>query len=117
MKNSSRLLAKIARNRARSSSGSARVLGQLEHALVEVQPRELAVEEPVVELLHGRDLRGVGDVGRLDVEGVGGVAEGLGDRALVDGRRGGAGEGGGVRHAPSVAPRGERRMTIEVGAQ
>ena len=47
MKNSSRLVAKIARNRARSSSGSVRVLGELEHPVVEVQPGQLAVEEPV----------------------------------------------------------------------
>ena len=47
MKNSSRLRAKIARNRTRSSSGSGRVLGELEHPRVEVQPGQLAVEEPV----------------------------------------------------------------------
>ena len=48
MKNSSRLLAKMARKRARSSSGSVRVLGQLQHPLVELQPGDLAVEEPVL---------------------------------------------------------------------
>ena len=47
MKNSSRLLAKMARNRTRSSSGTVGVLGQLEHPLVEPQPALLAVEEPV----------------------------------------------------------------------
>ena len=45
MKNSSRLLAKIARKLARSSSGQRRVLGELEHALVEREPAELAVED------------------------------------------------------------------------
>ena len=38
MKNSSRLLAKMARNRTRSSSGTVVVLGQLEHPLVEPEP-------------------------------------------------------------------------------
>ena len=63
MKNSSRLLAKIARNRARSSSGSVSVLGELEHPLVEAQPGQLAVEEPVVELLDRRERRVVGSYG------------------------------------------------------
>ena len=53
MKNSSRLLVKMARNRARSSSGSVGVLGQLEHPLVEVQPGQLAVEEAVGVPLDG----------------------------------------------------------------
>ena len=44
MKNSSRLVDQIAQNFRRSSSG-ARVLGELQHAVVEVQPRQLAVEE------------------------------------------------------------------------
>ena len=44
MKNSSRLLAKIARKLARSSSGTVGVLGELEHALVEGEPAQLAVE-------------------------------------------------------------------------
>ena len=47
-KNSSRLLAKIARNLARSSSGSDLVLGQRQHARVEVDPRQLPVQEPVL---------------------------------------------------------------------
>ena len=47
MKNSSRLLAKIARKFARSSTGQRRVLGELEHPLVERQPAQLAVEVAV----------------------------------------------------------------------
>ncbi len=47
-----------------------RVLGELEHPLVEAQPRELAVEEPVVVLLDGGDLVVVGVVRRLDLEGL-----------------------------------------------
>ena len=47
MKNSSRLLAKIARKLARSSSGQRRVLGEFEHALVEREPAQLAVEVAV----------------------------------------------------------------------
>ena len=78
MKNSSRLLAKIARNRRPLEQRQAVVLGQLEDPLVEAQPGELAVEEDVVVLLDRREGRGVGLVGRLDVEGVGRVAERLG---------------------------------------
>ena len=37
----------MARKRARSSSGSVGVLGQLEHPLVELQPADLAVQEAV----------------------------------------------------------------------
>ena len=37
----------MARNFARSSSGSSRVLGEGEHPGVEVEPRQLAVEEPL----------------------------------------------------------------------
>ena len=59
MKNSSRLLAKIARKFARSSTGRARILGEFEHALVERQPAQLAVEVAVV--------------GQLRVEGLGQV--------------------------------------------
>ena len=47
MKNSSRLLAKMARNLARSSSAPRGVAGEREHAPVEVEPADLAVEEPV----------------------------------------------------------------------
>ena len=47
-KNSSRLLAKIARNFARSSNGVSLLLGQRQHAGVEVDRRELAVEVPVL---------------------------------------------------------------------
>ena len=47
MKYSSRLLAKIARKRARSSSGTVGVHGELEHPLVELQPRQLALEVAV----------------------------------------------------------------------
>ena len=41
-----------------------RVLGQLEHPLVEVQPGQLAVEEPVLVLLDRVERRRVGDVRR-----------------------------------------------------
>ena len=47
MKNSSRLLAKIARKRARSSSGTSGSAASCEHPLVELQPGDLAVEEAV----------------------------------------------------------------------
>ena len=70
MKNSSRLLAKIAAKRTRSSSGRLGVLGQLEDPLVEAQPGQLAVEEPVVVRRDGRERRLVGLVGRLHVEGL-----------------------------------------------
>ena len=50
-KNSSRFELKIARNFARSSSGSAGVLREREHARVEVEPRQLAVE--VARVLDG----------------------------------------------------------------
>ena len=46
------------------------VLGQLEHPLVEAEPGQLTVEEPVLELLDPGE-RGLGrDVRRLDVEGL-----------------------------------------------
>jgi hypothetical protein len=80
------------------------VLGQLEHALVEAQPGELTVEEPVLELLDPAE-RGLGrDVRRLDVEGR------LGDAVAT-----GAGGGVGVveRHVASVAPPRERTVTSE----
>ena len=47
MKNSSRLLAEIERNRSRSSSGWLGLLGLLEHPAVELEPRQFAVDEPV----------------------------------------------------------------------
>ena len=60
----------MARKRARSSSGRPVVLGQLEDSLVEPEPGQLAVEEPVLELTRGeRHLVGV--VRRVDVEDVG----------------------------------------------
>ena len=43
-KNSSRLLLEMARNFARSSSGARRLLGELEHAGVEIQPAQMAVD-------------------------------------------------------------------------
>ena len=54
-KNSSRLELKIARNFARSSSGSDGVLGEREHASVEVEPGQLAVE--VARVLDEREIR------------------------------------------------------------
>ena len=47
MKNSSRLLAEIARNFSRSSSGCAAIGGFLENAAVEVQPGQFTVDEAV----------------------------------------------------------------------
>ena len=46
MKNSSRLLAKMDRNRTRSSSGMRVVLGEFQHPLVEPEPALLAIQEP-----------------------------------------------------------------------
>ena len=68
------------------------VLGQLEQPQVEAQPRQLAVEEPVVVLRQVLQRLGIGHVRRLDVEGlvhggevghriVGGAARGPGDRS------------------------------------
>ena len=61
MKNSSRLLAKMAMKRTRSSSGTVVVLGQLEHALVEPQPASLpldvAVRRQVVRWFRTRMIR------------------------------------------------------------
>ena len=54
-KNSSRFELKIARNFARSSSGSVGVLGEREHPRVEVEPRELAVE--VARVVEGGSIR------------------------------------------------------------
>ena len=45
MKNSSRLLAEIDRKRSRSSSGWLAIGGLFEHAAVEMQPGQLAVDE------------------------------------------------------------------------
>src|SRR5690606_39181491 len=74
-----------------------RVLGELEHPLVERQPGQLPVEEPVVGqgLVHhlGQPVRPRG-LGQLEV---------LGD---VRGERGV--DGGCVRHRTIVAPLGER---------
>ena len=53
MKNSSRLFAKMERNRARSSRWSVGVLGHLQHAVVEGQPGDLAVGEAVLGQLGG----------------------------------------------------------------
>ncbi len=88
------------------------VLGQLEHALVEPQPRELAVEEPVVVLLDGCELRLVGDVRRLDVERVVGVPDVVCvGRALVADRTHGRREGalvGGLRRGHASESRKPR---------
>ena len=114
MKNSSRLEAKIARNRTRSSSGSVRVLGELEHPGVEVQPGQLAVEEPVgLEVGGGRVVR------RLDVEGLGGHRAQVGGPVLggaadVGGQGAAGGRVGG--HVLIVAPPGERGVgSVRVG--
>ena len=74
------------------------VLGELEDPLVEADPGDLPVDEAVLVLLDTRDGLGVGLVGRLDVEGVGGVPEGLGDRPFIRRRGDSAGEGGRVGH-------------------
>ena len=52
-KNSSRFEEKIEQNRTRSSSGTLSSAGQLEHARVEVEERELAVEKPFGGLAGG----------------------------------------------------------------
>ncbi len=62
MKNSSRFDAKMARKFARSSTGKRRILGQLEHPLVERQPAELAIEVP-----FGGQFGRALDVERLEV--------------------------------------------------
>ena len=72
MKNSSRLLAKMARKLARSSSGMLGSSAEFEHPLVEREPAQLAVEEPV-----GRQ-RPVVDPGRVVV-----VVEAVGDESGV----------------------------------
>ena len=51
MKNSSRLLAKIARKLARSSSGRGRVLGEFQNPLVEREPAALPVQETALRQL------------------------------------------------------------------
>ena len=77
------------------------VLGQLENALVEPQPRELAVHEPVVEALDvGAHLLG-GQIGRRDVEGVGGMRERVRAFGSLVQRRGRVGRQQALgRHAP-----------------
>ena len=61
MKNSSRLDETIARNFSRSSSGTVRVLGELQHPVVELHPRELAVEVEagILEIRAGGDSGGL----------------------------------------------------------
>ena len=56
MKNSSRLLAEIDRKRSCSSSGWLRFCRLLEHAAVELQPGQLAVDEALRRLPQGRAL-------------------------------------------------------------
>ncbi len=97
MKNSSRLPAKIARNRTRSSSGTSGSRGELEHPLVEVEPAGLAVEEPVGGQLAVDRGRGFGP----------GVVELLGERVgVLGGASGAAGVPAGRGHAPSSCVRG-----------
>ena len=74
------------------------VLGQLEHPLVEVEPRQLAVEEPVVVLLHRGDQLGVGRVRQVDLVRL------VGDAGVRFGHDL-------ERHAPSLPPSGERRVS------
>ena len=117
MKNSSRLLAKMARNRARSSSGRSGSSASSSTRLLNLQPGELAVEEPVV-----RQVVVVRPVRRLDVEGVVRRGQpGYGVRALVERPGGGGGQVGrpggdaavGLRlrgHDAMVSPAGERRV-------
>ena len=83
MKNSSRLLAKIARKRARSSSGrSGSSASSRTRWLKRSQESSRSMNRSSY-FSTRRDRLGVGHVGRLDVEGVGGVPERLGHRALV----------------------------------
>ncbi len=75
-KNSSRLLAKMARNRTRSSSGLRSSIGLEQDAIVELEPRQLAV-----------DVRDVGD-GRATAAAVArGALSRRRGRSLGDGRR------------------------------
>jgi hypothetical protein len=53
MKNSSRLLEKIARNFGPLEQRHGLVHGQLQHPLVELQPRDLALEEAVARAVIG----------------------------------------------------------------
>ena len=85
---------------ARSSSGRLRVLGQLEHALVEAQPGELPVEEAVVVLVRPR--RGPRRPGRTTR-----LLERHRPHPVVD--PGGIPAGALVRHPPQcLAPLGEQ---------
>ena len=96
MKNSSRLLAKIARKRVRSSSGEVGSSASSSTRLVEAQPGQLAVEEAVV-----GQVVVLGLVRRLDVEGVAGGGPAMHvARALVEvaGRAGAERVVGHVRH-------------------
>ena len=83
MKNSSRFEAKIERKLTRSSSVQLRILGQLQHPGVEVQPAQLPVKEPVVGEVA------VGDRGGLEVGNLDPVLGGPGRRDVGDAQGGG----------------------------
>ena len=101
MKNSSRLLAKMARNRVRSSSGSGRVPGQLQHPLVERQPGQLPVQEAVRTQLLG----GLGGLRPGRPQRPGAAVGRTGRRPARPGPRlARPGLGGGGRHRAIVSP-------------
>ncbi len=118
-KNSSRFWLKMARNLARSSSGIERVVGQGQDPLVEVEPRQLAVEEAVGVLaqrpaagarpraLEGATATTWGPILPVaaDPRPTGSVA----DRCPGGGRRGGRGGSGPVRRAGRRRPPRRRR--------
>ena len=111
MKNSSRFVATIARNFTRSSSGCVGVLGLREHALVELEPAQLAVD--VERRVGERDLRHLGHGGcRRDrgqrARGRVGSRQGRCGRRHRDGRGRGGGAGG--ARCPTGRGRGRRAV-------
>ena len=124
MKNSSRLLAKIARKFARSRSGRARVLGEFEDPLVEREPAALPVEEPALReldtVLHRVLVRvevgvevglQVGDVRRHGVRAVRGYGADGGLRVLD------LCLGVGLAHEPILPRRGRNGRVGESGRE
>jgi hypothetical protein len=89
------------------------VLGQLEHPLVEPQPGQLAVQEPVRELL-GRELDLLGVIRRVHVEDVGrnDPQTGVEGTFACVGLRGVLVAVGG--HGGSLSPQGEQRVTVRI---
>ena len=75
MKNSSRFELKMARNFTRSSSGTRRVLRLLEHAAVELEPGQLAIDEASAFIASALRAEGLATAGAVA------------DAALADGER------------------------------